>query len=55
MHCLLQFYILFGKCNLFSVQCDLFSVQLAVVGTIYNQYTITPLLNLGVPLHKCTN
>jgi hypothetical protein len=21
-------------------------------GTIYNQYTITPLLNLGVPTHK---
>ena len=25
---------------------------LGVGGTIYNQYTITPLLNLGVPTHK---
>jgi len=23
-----------------------------VGGTTYNQYTITPLLNLGIPLHK---
>jgi len=27
-------------------------ILLGVGGTIYNQYTITPLLNLGVPTHK---
>jgi hypothetical protein len=25
---------------------------LGVGGTIHNQYTITPLLNLGIPMHK---
>jgi len=25
---------------------------LGVGGTIYNQYTITPILKLGIPLHK---
>jgi hypothetical protein len=27
-------------------------ILLGVGGTIYNQYTITPRLNLGVPMHK---
>jgi len=27
-------------------------ILLGVGGTIYNQYTITPLLNLGIPMHK---
>ena len=27
-------------------------ILLGVGGTIYNQYTITPLLNLGIPTHK---
>jgi hypothetical protein len=27
-------------------------ILLGVGGTIYNQYIITPLLNLGIPLHK---
>jgi len=30
----------------------LYVMLLGVGGTIYNQYTITPLLNLGIPLHK---
>jgi len=27
-------------------------ILLGVGGTIYNQYTITPVLNLGIPTHK---
>ena len=30
----------------------MFVMLLGGGGTIYNQYTITPLLNLGVPMHK---
>ena len=33
-------------------QVTLHVIPLGVGGTIYNQYTITPLLNLGVPTHK---
>ena len=33
-------------------QVTLHVILLGVGGTIYNQYTITPLLNVGVPTHK---
>jgi len=33
-------------------QVTLHVILLGVGGTIYNQYTITPLLNLGIPTHK---
>jgi hypothetical protein len=33
-------------------QVTLHVILIGVGGTIYNQYTITPLLNLGVPTHK---
>ena len=33
-------------------QVTLHVILLGVGGTIYNQYTIAPLLNLGIPTHK---
>jgi len=33
-------------------QVTLNAILLGVGGTIYNQYTVTPLLNLGIPTHK---
>ena len=33
-------------------QVTLHVILLGVAGTIYNQYTITPLLNLGISMHK---
>jgi hypothetical protein len=35
-----------------SNKVTLHVILLGVGGTIYNQYTITPLLNLGIPTHK---
>jgi hypothetical protein len=41
----------FSPLHLFII-FEMFFSHLGVGGTIYNQYTITPLLNLGIPLHE---